>query len=126
MTLPRDATHRPPVHEQLRGVLDEGDLSVTLHRWLPGDPIPYEQMRRILGLPDTRKLLERDRLDAIFTKAIRKERHFREQPPGTCPDCGAHIEDWWTHHQFHEALVKAFEGRDRNIQKIAEHLRRTQ
>ncbi|NKT91765.1 hypothetical protein GS854_01605 [Rhodococcus hoagii] len=41
-------------HPHLRAVLDENNLSLTAHQWLPGDPIPYDQMRAILGLPDVR------------------------------------------------------------------------
>lgn len=45
---------KTPLRENphLRSMLADADLSLTAHRWLPGDPIPYDQMRRILGLPD--------------------------------------------------------------------------
>ncbi len=35
--------------------LEDGDLTISAHRWLPGDPIPYDEMRRILGLPDVHR-----------------------------------------------------------------------
>lgn len=30
----------------------DADLTFTAHRWLQGDPIPYDEMRRLCGLPD--------------------------------------------------------------------------
>ncbi|WP_280762129.1 hypothetical protein [Prescottella agglutinans] len=81
-------------------------------------------MRRILGLPDAQKLLNKDWLNDFFGKLKREEQSFRSLPPGICTDCGAHIVDWWAHHQFHESIVKAFEGHDRNMHKIVNHLRR--
>ncbi|ORL01817.1 hypothetical protein A6F55_19180 [Prescottella equi] len=44
-------------YEDTAGItrLVDTDLTITAHRWLPGDPIPYDEMRRILGLPDVRR-----------------------------------------------------------------------
>lgn len=32
------------------------DLQFTAHRWLKGDPIPYDEMRRLCGLPDIKAI----------------------------------------------------------------------
>lgn len=37
-------------------VLASEDLRFTAHRWLKGDPIPYEEMRRLCGLPDIKAI----------------------------------------------------------------------
>ncbi|MBM4517492.1 hypothetical protein GS432_19485 [Rhodococcus hoagii] len=45
-----------------REALADDNLSLAAHRWIPGDPIPYDQMRAILGLPDVRDEVMRTRL----------------------------------------------------------------
>lgn len=37
------------------------DLVIDVHLWLPGEPIPYDTMRAILGLPDVKREVERER-----------------------------------------------------------------
>lgn len=34
----------------------DADLQFTAHRWLPRDPIPYDEMRRLCGLPDIKAI----------------------------------------------------------------------
>lgn len=43
-----------------REALADDNLSLAAHRWIPGDPIPYDQMRAILGLPDVREAVHRE------------------------------------------------------------------
>lgn len=52
----------------------EANLKVTTHRWLQGDPIPYDEMRRLCGLPDVSVYIARRdaelawrRMTAAFT-----------------------------------------------------------
>jgi hypothetical protein len=33
-------------------IFADANLTFTAHRWLKGDPIPYDEMRRLCGLPD--------------------------------------------------------------------------
>lgn len=45
----------------------DDDLTFTAHRWLPREPIPYDEMRRLCGLPDIKAIdAERRRANAAI------------------------------------------------------------
>ncbi|NKS62386.1 hypothetical protein GS493_05800 [Rhodococcus hoagii] len=64
-------------------MLADADLSLTAHRWLPGDPIPYDAMRAILGLPDVRDEVMRMRAKLFLDSASGQPYVFYsdESPP---------------------------------------------
>ena len=49
MLYTRDYAFRPSTPDEVRA---EAGLQITAHRWLPREPIPYDEMRRLCGLPD--------------------------------------------------------------------------
>lgn len=56
-------------------IFADEDLKITAHRWLPREPIPYDEMRRLCGLPskeylDTLADLERYGLKYVLMKKI--------------------------------------------------------
>ncbi|MGW6376252.1 hypothetical protein ACWFRB_09335 [Rhodococcus sp. NPDC055112] len=47
-------------------------LTIDVHRWLPGEPIPYDTMRAILGLPDVKREVERERARREAAAALKQ------------------------------------------------------
>lgn len=63
---------RRSIYDVFREVLGDSDLTWTYQGWMPGDPIPYDEMRRILGLPDVRDEVIRMRTEAAARDAVRQ------------------------------------------------------
>lgn len=54
------------------------DLTFTAHRWLKGDPIPYDEMRRLCGLPDVSAYIARRELARMGKELREGFRRFGE------------------------------------------------
>lgn len=59
-------------------VLAGEDLQFTAHRWLKGDPIPYDEMRRLCGLPDVSAYVARRELARMGRELREGFRRFGE------------------------------------------------
>ncbi|MFC7450532.1 hypothetical protein [Rhodococcus daqingensis] len=102
---------------------------ITAHRWLPGEPIPYDAMRAILGLPDVHAEVQRMRADLGIRRAIAFVADTRNamgvpvyKHPTICGACGATIVDWAMHEAFHRNLADAFKDRDKAFNKLVRSL----
>lgn len=56
----------------------DADLKFTAHRWLQGDPIPYDEMRRLCGLPDVSAYIARRELARMGRELREGFRRFGE------------------------------------------------
>lgn len=56
----------------------DADLQFTAHRWLPRDPIPYDEMRRLCGLPDVSAYIARRELARMGRELREGFRRFGE------------------------------------------------
>lgn len=65
---------RQSIHDVFQEAIEDADLTWTYQSWMPGDPIPYDEMRRILGLPDVRDEVRRMRARLTLERAARVAR----------------------------------------------------
>ncbi|KJF21954.1 hypothetical protein C7T36_18405 [Rhodococcus sp. AD45-ID] len=71
----RDYAFSPSPPDEIRA---EAGLQITTHRWLPREPIPYDEMRRLCGLPDVSAYIAQRELARMGKELREGFRRFEE------------------------------------------------